>query len=127
MSARVTARSSRALFPAADPAISGLEQLAGEYLEGPWRIERDGRTYFRRALRASAHDIGTACGHVRRDPSPGYVHSLTDKSKPQSRLVEWPNVLFGAVAARRESIFLPCPNTRSLCLSLCDCNQVVRH
>src|SRR5213595_3046081 len=127
MSARVTARSSRALFPAADPAISGLEQLAGEYLEGLWRIERGGRTCFRRAPRAIARDSGTACGNARRDRSPGCGHLPTDKSKPLSRQAEWPYVLSAAAAARRESVFLPCPNTRSLCLSLCDCSQAVRH
>src|SRR5437588_268648 len=100
MSARVTARSSRALFPAADPAISGLEQLAGEYLEGPWRIERAGRTCFRRALRASARDSGTACGHVRRDLLPEYDRLVRDRSRRPSTPAEWSNVLFGAVAAR---------------------------
>ena len=81
---------------------------------------RAGRTCFRRALRASARDSGTACGHVRRDLLPECGHSVTDKSTPQSRQAEWPNVLSGAAAARRGLFFLPCPNTQSFCLSLCE-------
>src|SRR6266480_6566947 len=123
MFAPEAARSLPALFVAADPAISGPEQLADEYLVAPWQTGRAGRTCFHRALRASARDIGIASGYARPSPSPGCGHSLTDKSKPQSTLVEWPNVLSGAAAARRGLFFLPCPNTRNLCLSLCGCNQ----
>src|SRR5215208_2030514 len=127
MFAPEAARSSRALFAAANPATLGPEQLAGEYSAGLWRTGQADRICFRRALRASAHDNGTACVHARPDPSLGCGHSMKDKSKPQSTQAEWLNVLSEAIAARRGLFFLPRPNTRSLCLLLCGCNQGVRH
>src|SRR3954447_25273902 len=127
MFAPEAAQLSRALFPAEDPATLGPGPRAGESSAVLWRIYLGGRTCFRRAPRATARDSGTACGHARRDQSPGCGNSVTDKSTPLSTQEEWPNVLSGAAAARRGLFFLRCPNIQSLCPSLYGYNQVGRH
>src|SRR5436309_12567752 len=111
MFAPEAARSLPALFAAADPAISNPEQFAAQCLEELWQIVPAGQTYFHRALRASARDVGIASGHAHPDLLPEYDRLVRDRSRRPSTPAEWSNVLSGPAAARRGLFFLPCPNT----------------
>src|SRR4249919_4396642 len=127
MFAPEVARSLPALFAAAAPVISGHEKLGDEYLAALWQTGQGGRTCFHHALRASARDIGIASGHAHPALLLEYDRLMRDRSRHPSTPAGWPNVLSGAAAAPRGLFFLPCPNNRNLCLSLCACNQVDRH